>query len=166
MFRSLSVRPDPVLITLLFNACARLLTAEAMSFGMRTLRHYRKETFFFAHQRLFNSALDMLMKFNQIEQAEELFAARTNRTDPTSFAVMMNGYYINQQTQDCLKLFDSLQKSKIPINDSIAVPLVSAAAQMGLLSICHRISKEIRLEEKTDLRVKNVLIDMWVRQCS
>lgn len=164
LYKELSIKADVVLLTLVCNACARLVTPEAIQLGNSILRNDLNEKTFSQNQNFFNSILDMLMKFGQIDQAEEIFSQRLNRRDPTSFAVMINGFNINGQTKKCLKFFDLARQLNIRITDAIAVPLVAACSQIGLISTCQLISKHIELNSKTDQRLTNVLIDMWVRK--
>ncbi|CAM4830551.1 unnamed protein product [Rotaria magnacalcarata] len=53
---------------MLFNACAKLCNSQAIKLGKDKFK--RLPTFFLQDQRLVNSAIDMLMKFDDASQAE------------------------------------------------------------------------------------------------
>ena len=162
-FEQMPVKADNVLLTILFNACAKAATPTAVTLGNDLLTRLPKS--FVEHDRLANSALDMLMKFGQLKQAEGLWT-QMKRRDSVSYAVLMNGYQSNGHPLRCLQLLEQMKKSPTTITDSIAVPLVSACAQIGILSICRRVLEHIHLKPQQNPRLRNVLIDMWVRRIS
>ena len=162
-FEQMPVKADNVLMTILFNACARVATPSAVTLGNNLLD--RIPTSFFEHDHLANSALDMLMKFGQLKQAEGLWM-QMKRRDSVSYAVLMNGYQSNGQPLQCLKLLEQMKKSAATMTDAIAVPLVGACAQIGIVSICRRVLEHIHLKPQNYPRLRTVLIDMWVRRIS
>ena len=160
-FEQMPVKADNVLMTILFNACARAATPTAVTLGNDLLT--RRPANFFEHDHLVNSTLDMLMKFGQLKQAESLWT-QMKRRDSVSYAVLMNGYQSNCQPLVCLQLLEQMKKSPVTMTDSIAVPLVGACAQIGIVSICRRVLEHIHLKPQNNPRLRNVLIDMWVRR--
>lgn len=71
LFNDMSVKPDEIALTLLFNACAKLTDANAIKTGKEVLK--RISSFIVNHDHLMNSAIDMLMKFGDVAEAENLF---------------------------------------------------------------------------------------------
>ena len=88
LFEKITVEPDEVIIIILFNACAKLSTANAMTFGKDVLNRLPKS--FLEHRKLVNSAIDMLMKFGDVSHAEELFQRMTKKSI-VSYGAMING---------------------------------------------------------------------------
>ncbi|CAF2817435.1 unnamed protein product [Rotaria sp. Silwood2] len=68
LFEKNSIDIDEVIITMLFNACAKLC---AIQIGNDTLK--KLPFSFLNHQKLVNSAIDMLMKFGDVNQAQVIF---------------------------------------------------------------------------------------------
>jgi pentatricopeptide repeat protein len=84
------------------------------------------------------------------------------------YGIMLNGYNLNDEPTRSLKLFERLQKEqKIIIDEPIAVALVTACSQIAILPICERIVKSLPTHlANNNRRVRNALIDMWVRSIS
>jgi pentatricopeptide repeat protein len=77
-----------VAITMLFNACAKLAHTDAIQIATDVLT--RMPTSFLYDHRLVNSALDMLMKFGDVNQAEHLFK-QLKRKSIVSYGALMQG---------------------------------------------------------------------------
>jgi pentatricopeptide repeat protein len=88
------------------------------------------------------------------------------KRDSVSYAVLMNGYLSNGRPLQCLQLLEQIKKSPATMTDAIAVPLVGACAQIGIVSICRRVLEHIHLKPQNYPRLRNVLIDMWARRIS
>lgn len=91
LYESLSVPPDHVLQTILFNACASLCNERAIQLGNRTFRSmtedYRNDT------TLLGSIFNMLLKFGQIKDVEYLFQTISKKT-LASYEAMMQGLFL------------------------------------------------------------------------
>ena len=68
----------------------------------------------------------------------------------------------NEKPSECLQLFQRLQNQKIPIDEAISMSIIGACSQIGLLSICQQIVKQIPLHLRDGIRLKTALISMWV----
>lgn len=79
---------DEVIMTLLFNACAKVANTDAVQLGNNVLNRLPKS--FLQHQKLVNSAINMLMKFGDTVNAKHLFHKIQNKTFIT-FAAMIQG---------------------------------------------------------------------------
>jgi hypothetical protein len=88
LFQQISVEPDEVLVTILFNACAKLADHSSIKLGKDVLN--RLSTQFRKHQKLMNAAVDMLMKFGDVQAAENLFQSIENKSVAT-YATMIQG---------------------------------------------------------------------------
>ena len=88
LFPTMSVTADEMAITMLFNACAKLAHADAIRIATDVLK--RMPTSFLYDNRLVNSALDMLMKFGDVTQAEHLFQ-QLKRKSVVSYGALMQG---------------------------------------------------------------------------
>ena len=88
LFEKMSIETDEVIITLLFNACAKLSNNDAIKLGKDVFN--RLPISFFQHQKLINSAIDMLMKFGNVKEAEILFE-QIKRKTLVSYGAMMQG---------------------------------------------------------------------------
>ena len=159
LFRNLPSQPNATVITIVLNACAKVANQEAMTLGRDLLERFSSG--FADNEILMSAAIDMLMKFGDIKEAERLFSQQKNPST-SIYGIMMNGYNFNSRFTKCLTLFEQVQRRGLTIDESIAMAVVSACAKTGLISTCRRMIESIpkHLQEKTQL--KNLLIDMWV----
>ncbi|CAF5228720.1 unnamed protein product, partial [Rotaria magnacalcarata] len=71
LFEKIDIELDDVIYTIAFNCCAKLCNDRAMKIGKELLakmpKNYRKDNI------TSNSAIDMLMKFGDVESAERIF---------------------------------------------------------------------------------------------
>ena len=88
LFNRMSVKPDEVATLLLFNACAKLTDANTITTARGVLK--RMSSTFLAHDRLVTAAIDMLMKFGQVAQAEHLFETLKSK-NIVSHGALMHG---------------------------------------------------------------------------
>ncbi|CAM4834547.1 unnamed protein product [Rotaria magnacalcarata] len=103
LFETISVEVDEVLIIILFNACAKLCNSQAIKLGRDTLN--RLPISFLRNPTLVNSAIDMSMKFGDVNQAENLFEKIQKKTLVT-YGAMMQGYVKNNLFESALHLFE------------------------------------------------------------
>jgi PPR repeat len=94
MFHTMPVQPDEVIAIILFNACAKVADPRAVKLGKMMLT--RPSAAFFENHILMNSATDMLMKFGEVNEAEQLFK-KIKRKNSIVYGTMMqgliNGFY-------------------------------------------------------------------------
>ncbi|CAF5178435.1 unnamed protein product, partial [Rotaria magnacalcarata] len=89
----------------LFNGCALLINNRAMKTGKRLLdempENYRN------YNITSTSAIDMLMKFGDVESAERIF--RSIRTkNIITYGAMVKGYVGNEMFEKALDLFEQI----------------------------------------------------------
>jgi pentatricopeptide repeat protein len=159
LFDQMSVEPHAVIITLLFNACAKLADANAVQRGKDMLKHLPSSCF--DDQILINSAIDMLMRFGDVEHAERLFS-RLQKKNIYTYGAMINGYKLNNEPRKGLRLFDQLKKQKIMLDEATSVSVVGICSQIGLISRCRHVLQHIPAHLQSSRRFKTVSIDMWV----
>jgi pentatricopeptide repeat protein len=150
---------NPELYGIMYTACAALGNAKAIELGTQLIR--QMPTGFLDNSIVMGSAIHMLMRFGEVQEAERLFSQMKKR-DATSYGVMMNGYNINSEPRKCLKLFEEAKRQKIKLDERVYASLVGAHSRIGMISMCREVVKQISTEALNSSRVQNCLIDMWV----
>jgi predicted Zn-dependent protease len=89
MFDTMSVQPDEVIAIILFNACAKVADPRAVKLGRTVLSELPAA--FLDNSILMNSATDMLMKFGEVNEAEQLFK-KIKRKNSIVYGAMMQGH--------------------------------------------------------------------------
>ncbi|CAF4290771.1 unnamed protein product, partial [Rotaria sordida] len=95
LFDEMKIEPDQFTLTVLFNACAVLNNNRAMKTGKKLLdempENYRNNNI------TSTSAIDMLMKFGDVESAERMFRS-IKAKGTTIYGALMNGYNLNGES--------------------------------------------------------------------
>ena len=159
LYPQMNVELNPVISTLLFNACAKLTTPQAIELGEKVLT--RMPHSYFSNTIVIGSAIDMLMRFRQVPRAEDLFS-RMKKRDVSTYGVMIHGFYLNEQPHRCLQLFHVLQQQRMPIDESISMSMVGACSQLGIQSTCRSVVDQLPMRLKESIRVKTAMVSMWV----
>jgi predicted Zn-dependent protease len=89
MINTMSVQPNEVIATILFNACAKVADPHAVKLGKTVLNQLPAA--FFDDDILINSATDMLMKFGDVNDAQKLFK-KIKRKNAIVYGTMMQGH--------------------------------------------------------------------------
>ncbi|CAF5207750.1 unnamed protein product, partial [Rotaria magnacalcarata] len=158
LFEKIDIELDDVTYSIVFNACAKLCNDRAMKIGKKLLakmpENYRN------HNSISTSAIDMLMKFGDVESAERIF--RSIKAKGTNiYGALMNGYNLNDESWKCFKIFEEMKEKNI-IPDEIAWNiLIGACSKSGLLHHCQYIVNQIPLNIQNKIRMQTALIDMW-----
>jgi pentatricopeptide repeat protein len=159
LFDQASCMLNANLYTIMYSTCAALSDDRAITFGKGLLDKMPK--MLNNNSIVMGSAIHMLMKFGEVQEAEHLFTSMKKR-DVASYGIMMNGYNINSEVQKCLKLFEEAKRQKIKIDERIYASLIGAYSKIGMISMCRNIVKQIPKDSLNSHQVKNSLIDMWV----
>ena len=159
VFEEISFELNEVLYAIVYKACASLANERAIRLGMKLAERMPKR--YLDDIVLIGSMLHMFMKFGEVKYAEHGFSQMKKR-NIISFGVMLNGYNHNEEPHKALQLFEQMKREKISLNESTAVSLVGACAQIGLRSICQPIVNQIPDRLLTSPRLTSSLIDMWV----
>jgi pentatricopeptide repeat protein len=147
------------LYTIMYSTCAALSNERAITFGKGLLDKMPKTLN--DNLIVMGSAIHMLMKFGQVQEAECLFSQMT-KPDAASYGVIMNGYNINSEPRKCLKLFEEIKRQKIKLDERIYASLIGAYSRIGMISMCRNIVEQIPKDSLNSHEMNNSLIDMWV----
>lgn len=152
--------PDRVTFSILFNACARLGTSQALAVGKQVF-----STLPLQYQRavdVLHSLSNMFIKCGDVKSAESLFD-RLQR-DVKCYGSLMKMYNSRNEMDKTLKLFQRMEEEHIEPNDLIFVLLIDACSETGDLSLCESIMPKIPKDSLSNLWILNSLVDMWVSQ--
>ncbi|CAF4267158.1 unnamed protein product [Rotaria magnacalcarata] len=110
LFEQIDIELGDVTYTIGFNACAKLCNDRAMKIGKELLakmpENYRNNNI------TSTSAIDMLMKFGDVENAERMF--RSIKAKGTNiYGALMNGYNLNGESWKCFKIFEEMKEKNI-----------------------------------------------------
>jgi pentatricopeptide repeat protein len=159
LFREFSAMPNAYMYTTIYTTYAALCNESAITLGKQLLSSMPK--MFEDDSIVIGSAMNMLMKFGEVQEAEHLFTSMKKR-DRASYGVMMNGYNINSEPQKCLKLFEEVKRHGIKLDEPMCVSLVGACSKIGMISMCRKVVEQMPIESLNNSIVKSCLIDMWV----
>jgi pentatricopeptide repeat protein len=159
LYNEASSMLDVNLYAILYSACGATSNDRAIMLGKQLLDKMPKTLN--DNSIVMGSAIHMLMKFGEVQEAERLFS-QIKKPDAASYGVMMNGYNINSEVQKCLKLFEDAKRQKIKIDERIYTALIGAYSRIGMISMCQEVVKQMPTEALNSARVQTSLIDMWV----
>ncbi|CAF5128029.1 unnamed protein product, partial [Rotaria magnacalcarata] len=105
LFDEMKIEPNQFNLSTLFNACAVLNNNRAMKIGKKLLdempENYRNDNI------TSNSAIDMLMKFGDVESAERIFRSMKTKNIIT-YNATIKGYVGNEMFEKALDLFEQI----------------------------------------------------------
>ncbi|CAF1576482.1 unnamed protein product, partial [Rotaria magnacalcarata] len=158
LFEQIDIELDDVTYTIAFNCCAKLCNIRAMKIGKKLLaempENYRNDNI------TSTSAIDMLMKFGDVESAERFFRS-IKAKGADIYGALMNGYNLNGESWKCFKIFEEMKEEDI-IPDEIAWNiLIGACSKSGMLHHCQYIVNQVPLNIQNKILIQNALIDMW-----
>jgi pentatricopeptide repeat protein len=159
LFKQMPFNLDDMNYTILFNACAQLSNDRAKQIGRKLLHQMPKQ--FETNNYIQSSAIDMLMKFGDIKNAEHLFQMNKKKSIVT-YGAMMNGYNVNNEPLKCLQLLEDIKKHGFILDEIVSNILINACARLSMLSQCQSIIDEIPSDLYNNQRIRNSLIHMWV----
>ncbi|CAF5174162.1 unnamed protein product [Rotaria magnacalcarata] len=158
LFEEIDIELGDVTYTIVFNACAKLCNDRAMKIGKRLLakmpENYRNDNI------TSTSAIDMLMKFGDVESAERMFRS-IKAKGTTIYGALMNGYNLNGESWKCFKIFEEMKEKDIIPDEIEWNILIGACSKSGMLHHCQYIVNQIPLNIQNKIRTQNALIDMW-----
>ena len=88
LYEKMSIKSNEVTHLIVFNACAALANQRAKTLGNTLLKEMPHS--FLENDHIVNSAIDMLMKFGEVAQAEKLFTPLKKKT-LVSYGALMQG---------------------------------------------------------------------------
>ncbi|CAF1234964.1 unnamed protein product [Adineta steineri] len=144
--------------TIIFNTCAQLSNDRAKQIGRKLLNEMPKNLK--ENKYIQNSAIDMLMKFGDIKNAEILFKM-FKKKDIITYGAMMKGYNINNEPLKSLELFEEIKKNEIKIDKMVSLILIDTCAKIGIRSICESTVNQFPSYLYNNQYICNALISMW-----
>ncbi|CAF1624503.1 unnamed protein product, partial [Rotaria magnacalcarata] len=116
LFEQIHLSLTSAIYVIVFNCCAKLCNDRAMKIGKKLLaempENYRNDNI------TSTSAIDMLMKFGDVESAERMFRS-IKAKGANIYGALMNGYNLNGESWKCFKIFEEMKEKDI-IPDEIA----------------------------------------------
>ncbi|CAF2167557.1 unnamed protein product, partial [Rotaria magnacalcarata] len=110
LFDEMKIERNQFTLSTLFNACAVLNNNRAMKIGKKLLakmpENYRNDNI------ISTSAIDMLMKFGDVESAERMFRS-IKAKGANIYGALMNGYNLNGESWKCFKIFEEMKEKDI-----------------------------------------------------
>ncbi|CAF5203416.1 unnamed protein product [Rotaria magnacalcarata] len=105
LFDEMKIEPDQFTLSTLFNACAVLNNNRAKKTGKKLLdempENYRNDNI------TSTSAINMLMKFGDVESAERIFRS-IKKKNIITYGAMVKGYVGNETFEKALDLFEKI----------------------------------------------------------
>lgn len=151
-------RPDDVAFVLLFNACARSQTTEALNYGRKIFYQLPKSSH--RNDFILTAALDMFVKCGDRANAENVFSQI--KRDAADYGQMMKYFNQNKMPLKTLDLFQKMKNEGVEADLISYLLLIDAYSQIRLQSKCRSMVKEIPTSMLQNIRCQTALIDMWV----
>ncbi|CAF1414299.1 unnamed protein product [Rotaria magnacalcarata] len=125
LYDKMEIEPISVTLNVLFNACARIRNDRAKTIGKRLLeKHFNYDQ---NDTGVFNSAIHMLMRFSDVNIAEDVFHSMKNK-DIYTYGAMMKGYNDNEEYEKALNLYE---KMNVKPNEIIYTLVFNSCAQLS-----------------------------------
>ncbi|CAF1547942.1 unnamed protein product [Rotaria magnacalcarata] len=125
LFESIRLDLNDISYTILLNSCAHLSNDRAKTIGKRLLEkilnYDQNDT------GVFNSAIHMLMRFCDVNIAEDVFHQMKNK-DIYTYGAMIKGYNDNQEYEKALDLYE---KMNVKPNEMIYTLIFNSCAQLS-----------------------------------
>ncbi|CAF3890958.1 unnamed protein product [Rotaria sordida] len=158
LFEQINFNVDDVTYIIVFNACAQLANDRAIKIGKKLL--HEMPNIHRNNNVLLTSAIDMLMKFGEVENAEHFVKLIRNKNIMT-YGALMNGYNINGEPWKCLKIFQEIKQKNIVLNEIIWNLVIGSYSQIGMIRQAEYISNQIPLHIQNEKQIQNSMIHMW-----
>ena len=169
--------PDAIIITILFNACALVRTAEALNLVKKVASQVPKSSY--SDVVLVVSLLDALMKCGDTATARSVFESTTNKVAPMYGAMMKGtlssrmlntdvrvlplvGYIANGMPDNAVDLFSRVSNP----NTIIITLLLNACAQLGTDEALHQVktvTSRVSKSSYSDAILLTSLLDALMR---
>ncbi|CAF3688864.1 unnamed protein product, partial [Rotaria socialis] len=157
LFDEMKIEPNQLTLTILFNASAVLNNNRAMKTGKKLLaempENYRN------HNVISTSAIDMLMKFGDVEGAETIFRS-VKAKGADIYGALMNGYNLNGESWKCFKVFEEMNEKDI-IPDEIAWNVLIGACSKSKYGSIEKAKNVFNLVVDRDTITYNAMINAF-----
>ncbi|CAF2135650.1 unnamed protein product, partial [Rotaria magnacalcarata] len=160
LFNEMKIEPDQFNLSTLFNACAVLNNNRAMKTGKKLLaempENYRN------HNTISTSAINMLMKFGDVESAETIFRSIKTK-DIITYNVMMKGYVGNEMFEKALNLFQQIHLSLTNVTYTIAFNCCAKLCNDRVIKIGKELLAKMPENYRNDNKTSTSAIDMLMK---
>jgi len=150
--------PDEICVTLLFNACAQLRTAEALNLIKKVSSKISES--FYLNSFLSTSLLDAFIKCGDSSSAQILFSKMKKCV--IDYGNLMSGFNKENNPDKTLNLFNQMKISGIEANSAIYLCVIKALSKIGDYDLSQLLIEQIPDSFLCDDQIKTALIDMWV----
>src|SRR5439155_2533165 len=120
---------DEIILIILFKTSSQLPNERAFKLCKIAFNQMPKK--FYKNPSMVTSTLNMLMKFNDVTNAEKLFN-EIEIKDVINYGAIMNGYNINNQPEKCLELFNQMPQKGILPDEITFLLALDACSRIGL----------------------------------
>ncbi|CAF3655109.1 unnamed protein product, partial [Rotaria sordida] len=107
-----------------------------------------------------NSAIDMLMKFRDVESAECIFDS-IKKKNIISYGALMSGYNINSKPWKCFKILEEMKQQGVVLNEHVWNILIGTCSKIDMIRQCQYIIDQIPLHIQNLKQIQISLIHMW-----
>ncbi|CAF1470179.1 unnamed protein product, partial [Rotaria sordida] len=142
LFEKIDLKLDDVTYIIVFNACAKLANDRAMKIGKKLLDNMPND--YRNNNILLNSAIDMLMKFGDVQSAERIFDS-IKKKNIISYGALMNGYNINSKPWKCFKILEEMKQQGVVLDEHACNILIGTCSKIGMIRECQYIIDQIPL---------------------
>ncbi|CAF3371283.1 unnamed protein product, partial [Rotaria socialis] len=158
LFEHMNCELDHAIYTIAFNVCAKLGNDRAITIGNKLFNELSDSCK--SNKVILTSAMDMFMKFDDIQKAESVFYLIQDK-DTISYGALMNGYNMNDAPEKCLKVFEAMKQHNVVPNENTWTILIGAYSQIAMIRECEYLVSQIPPHILKNQRVQTALIDMW-----
>ncbi|CAM4928040.1 unnamed protein product, partial [Rotaria socialis] len=158
LFEEMSLVKNDALYTTAFNVCAKLGNDRAIKIGNKLLDELPDNCK--SSTATLSSAVHMLMKFGDIQNAERVFKI-IEKKNLITYGALMDGYNINDQSEKCFKVFEEMKHHNIVPDESTWTILIGTYSQIAMIRQCKYLVNQIPPHFLNKQQIQNALIDMW-----
>ncbi|CAF1683191.1 unnamed protein product, partial [Rotaria magnacalcarata] len=160
LFDEMKIEPDQFNLSTLFNACAVLNNNRAMKTGKKLLdempENYRNNNI------TSTSAIDMLMKFGDVERAERIFRSIKTKNIIT-YGAMVKGYVGNEMFEKALDLFEQIHLSLTSVIYTIVFNACAKLCNDRAMKIGKKLLDEMPENYRNNNIISTSVIDMLMK---
>ncbi|CAF3924119.1 unnamed protein product, partial [Rotaria sp. Silwood1] len=160
LFEKIDLKLDDVIYTIVFNTCSKLANDRAMKIGRKLLHNmpndYRNNNF------VLNSAIDMLMKFGDVQSAVRFFDSMKKK-DIITYNAMIKGYVGNEMSEKALDLFEKINLKLDDVTYIIVFNACTKLANNRAMKIGKKLLNDMPNNYRNNNFVLNSVIDMLMK---
>jgi FAD synthase len=171
-----NIQPDQVTLTTIFSACAQLSNDRAKQIGKKLLHQMPKH--FETNNYIRSSAINMLMKFGDVQSAEKLFQMN-KKIDAVTYGAMMKGkltmriymkfnklflgYVENNMSDKALDLFEQIPFTLHDVGYTIVFNACAQLSNDRAKQIGRKLLHQMPKQFETDNYIRSSAITMLMK---